>query len=282
VSSSQHVIPNHILPVVAKAKGQLGTDWVSDVSVSNVSSSPVTVQISFFPEKTDNPFPSPFMYQTVLGPDETRVFADVIGTLFPTAGDNIKGGLLIMGRSNQPGQAAGLAVISRTYNNADPNRTYGQTVPSANYAMVWGAGKAVLPGVRQDSRFRTNVGVANLSMGPGAPPRLRVKVRILGPTGSPIRELTREIKGLSLEQWSLTELGVTSLAAGRVEVSIDPTDTLYQPCQVRTDPGQPGALFIAYSSKVDNATGDGEFGLGLVDWSAYATCPEPPGGDPCR
>lgn len=279
---AQHVAPIHIVPVVAKAKGLAGTDWVSDVAISNLDTRDVAVQLQFFPENTDNRFPSPHLVTMALMDGQTVLLADVLGTRFPAVG-NTKGALLIIAQDpSGVHPEPPLAVTSRTYNNADPNRTYGQSVPSTMASLVWGAGKAVLTGVRQDSRFRTNIGVLNLSEAVPNPPRLRVKVRILGPYGAPIREVTKEIQSLSLQQWSLPDLGVSELPVGRVEVVIDPTDPLYQPCQVRRDVGEPGALFLAYYSKVDNATGDAEFALGQVDWSAYQSCPQPPQGDPCR
>lgn len=274
----QFVSSTHILPVVAKLKGQVGTDWVSDVSVSNLGENTATLRFYFFPEAHDNLFPPPFQKEVSLGPAQTRTFADVLGSLFPLAGNNVKGILLVTSQG-QP-----LAVSSRTYNNANPDRTYGQTVPPAGIAVVWGGGKAVLAGVRQDARFRTNIGVVNLSMGVPSPPRLKVKIRILSELGAPIREVTKEVESLSLRQWGLPELGVTSLATGRVEVSIAPEDPNYNPCFVRPEGNLdlPGGTFIAYFSKVDQSSGDAEFGLGQLDWSAYSSCPQPPGGNPCQ
>lgn len=278
----QFASPVHLLPVVAKIKGQAGTDWVTDVAISNLSGSWVALTLQYFPEARDNPFPSSLTATITLDGSETRIVADVLGSLFPQVGGQSKGALLIMARDpSGMNPEPQLAVTSRTYNNFNPDRTYGQTVPST-LLWVWGGGKAVLTGVRQDSRFRTNIGVVNLSMGVPNPPRLKVKLRIFGPLGGPVRELTQEIPALSLRQWNLAELGVSTMPAGRVEVTIDPADPLYNPCQVRSDPSQPGAAFLAYYSKVDNATGDAEFGLGQIDWSAYQSCPEPPEGDPCK
>lgn len=285
---AQMVANVHLIPVVAKNKGQAGTDWVSDVAISNVSGSPLALQLHFFKENTDNTFPpsqNPPTAEVAAG--GSLLLTDVLGSFFPQVGSNTKGSLVIIA-SDLSGQDPGpkLAVSSRTYNNADPSRTYGQTVPSVSSPfgyMVWGAGKAILPGVRQDSRFRTNIGVVNLSpLVFPKPPRLKVKLRIVQANGTPIREVTKEVEAMSLRQWSLPDLGVNSLPVGRVEVTVDPSDPLYQPCQIRQDLSAPGALFIAYYSKVDNTTGDAEFGLGQVDWEEYTDCPEPPGGDPCK
>lgn len=289
VPAMAQVVGNvHLIPVVAKNRGQVGTDWVSDVAISNLSSTPYTViQFYFFKENTDNQFSSAPRALQNCPPGGTLLLADVVGSLFPQVGTNTKGVLLVTatdasGMDPEPW----LAITSRTYNNADPNRTYGQTVPSVSSAvgyMVWGAGKAVLSGVRQDSRFRTNIGVVNLSsvISPN-PPRLKVKLRIFGPNGAPVREVSQTVEALSLRQWGLPELGVSSLPTGRVEVSVDPADPSYVRCQTRSDVKDPGALFLAYFSKVDNTTGDAEFSFGQVDWSEYQTCPEPPGGNPCK
>ncbi len=283
---AQQVARDHLIPVVAKIKGQAGTDWVSDVSLTNLEHGDVTVTFFFFPENRDNTFPPPFVASRALGSFETLTLTDIVGTLFPTAGNNTKGAVVLM--ANDPTAQypePPLAVTSRTYNNADPNRTYGQTVPSAGGALVWGSGKAILTGLRQDSRFRTNIGVLNVSSANAPqPPRLSVAIRIYGPHAEPIREIVKEIKSLSLSQWGLPELGVNGLAGGFAEVAIHPADPNYDRCQVRPggDLGADGPLFLAYFSQVDQATGDAVFGLGQVDWRGYEGCPQPPDGDPCR
>ncbi|MGC8916392.1 MAG: hypothetical protein ACP5NF_05375 [Thermoanaerobaculum sp.] len=274
----------HLIPVVAKLKGALGTDWVSDVAISSLEEKDFSVSLYYFPEKTDNAFPPVFSSGVLLTEGRTTLLSDVIGTQFPSAGNSTKGMLLVMTNPTPDGTIPSprIAVTSRTYNNADPNRTYGQTVPSS-WALVWGGGKAVLSGVRQDSRFRTNIGVVNLSMGEPAPPRIKVRIQIYGPAGNLVQDKTMEVKSLSLEQWDLPrDLGVSSLAVGRVEVSLAPDNPGYDRCQVRTDPSAPGYAFLAYYSKVDNSSGDAEFGIGQLDWSAYEGCPQPPSGDPCQ
>lgn len=147
-----------------------------------------------------------------------------------------------------------------------------------------GLGQGHPTGLRQDSRFRTNIGVLNaFSIRAAQPLRLSVAIRLYGPRAEPVREIVKEIKSLSLSQWSLPELGVNALASGFAEVAIYPTDPNYDRCQVRPggDPGADGQLFLAYFSKVDQATGDAEFGLGQVDWREYEGCPQPRTGDPC-
>jgi len=273
-AGAQMVSPMHIIPVIAKAQGEAGTDWQSDLAVSNVSAVAVTVRAAFFREATNNQFLYDFPVNVNVQPGETLMVADVLGTWFPSQGNNTKGVLFLLGEPAGGGSEDEvlLAVSSRTYNNADPNATYGQTVGSGLFNLVFGQGTSVLPGVRHDDRFRSNVGVVNLS-----PLAATLLVTTYDTTGAQRAQVTKTVESFSLRQWSLDSLGVSSLGGGRVEVEIDPATITWDPCDPQYVPGLAPGLFLAYLSKVDQATGDAEFGLGQVDWTGYAEeCGEVP------
>ncbi len=281
---AQMAVPVHIVPVVAKAQGAAGTDWRSDLSISNLSDATVTVGLAYFPEKQDNVWTMTFPKTVDLGPGETSVVQDVIGSLFPEYGSATKGPLLVMVENATGGTTSPrLAVTSRAYNAADPDATYGQTVPSTQLGIVSGEGVSVMTGVAQNSRFRTNIGIVNLSGTlypvPGAV-RLKARIRIYDEAGNLRYDGVREVEKLSLRQWNLKDdFGIDNLDGGRVEVSVDPSSEGYDPCAVSFGfMGSAAApALIAYYSKVDNATGDAEFGIGQVDWEQHgADCGETP------
>jgi hypothetical protein len=276
VEAQVTVSPFHIIPVVAKIKGDAGTDWVSDVSVSNISDGVADVHAIFFPEATNNSFPffikASATYEFSLQAGHTLMVNDVMATWFPGQGNSIKGVLLIFGEVNE--DEALLAVATRTYNNADPSKTYGQGIGSGLLNVVWGSGSSVLTGVRHDDRFRSNIGVVNFT-----PLTLTVLIDIYDANGNLVRQQIKTIETFSSRQFSLSSLGVNNLGGGRVEVYVDPATITWDPCNAPM-PGFEGlqfGAFISYLSKVDSGSGDAEFALGLSNWSEYADdCGEAP------
>jgi hypothetical protein len=264
-ASAQFASPFHIIPVVAKLKGDQGTDWRSDGVITNVSGQTVTVVLQFFREATSNTFTGLFARTITLAAGETRTIDDIVGTMFPAEG-NTKGILLIMTQDDGGGTGE-LAVTTRTYNAADPNATYGQTVPSDLLAMIFGLGRSVMPGVGYNARFRTNIGVDNL----GAMDA-QVVVDIYDAMGTLVASTTHTVESFSLRQWSLAALGASNLTGGRVEVHLASSMPGFDPCDPGSSPFT-SSLLLAYFSKADNATGDAVFGFGQTVWDDYAnTC----------
>ncbi len=256
-----------IIPVVARTAGVGGTQWVSDLTVYNTTSSTLDVGIQFFPADRDNVLDPTLPDRFVLAPGETRFFPDVLSSVFGIDTDS-KGVLIVTTDENliatNPEDAQILAV-SRTYNTGGGAGTYGQTVNSLLIAM---SGSAQLPlivtGVRNDDEFRSNLGVVNLSF---VEP-VTIHYRVLDADGAGIATGTRNLPRTSLKQWSLTQLGVGSIDGPMtVQVWLDPSDGAPDPCVV-DDPN----IIMAYVSKVDNATGDGEFlyASPLEEWD----CPD--------
>jgi hypothetical protein len=259
------VSPLHILPVVAKLAGAAGTDWMTAMSVSNVSDESVNVTAMFFRENTDNqPFVGP-EHTFSLAAGQTTTVDDVLGSYFPSQG-NTKGFLILLADTSGGGGDALIAATARVFNNANPNATYGQAVSSNLTAFVFGRGTAVMPGARWDGRARSNVGVVNLAFQP-----LNVVVTTFDAAGAVVSSVNKQVSTFSLAQWSLSQLGVSNLSPpGRVEVMVDPASIDWDPCDPLTwGPGMSPGLFMAYMSKVDQATGDAEFAYAQNDWTAF-------------
>jgi hypothetical protein len=276
-ASAQIVSPFHIVPVVAKVAGQAGTDWMTTLSVSNLSDSAVQAQAMFFRENTAHSFPVG-SYPTkmfTLSAGETLTVQDVLGEWFPGEG-NTKGTLVVMATEAMSGDAtAKFAVSARVFNNANPQATYGQTVPSSLVNMVLGAGKSVLPGAQQDGRARSNIGIVSFSAQP-----VQMLITVYDANGAQVAQATRTVQPFSLSQYSLSSFAVSTLSPpGRVEVQVDPSTITWDPCSGNPYDlfGGTLGLFTAYMSKVDEATGDAEFSFGQVDWEDYTdTCGEDP------
>lgn len=260
--SAQIASPLHVIPVVAKVAGSAGTDWRSDLAISNVSPFAVTVMATFYREATDNTFGLGPTEIVTAQAGETLMISDVLGTWFPEEG-NTKGAIVLMASPAGQGDPSDtvLAVSSRTYNNANPAATYGQTVTSSFMGAVAGSMVSVLPGMRHDGRVRTNIGVFAISTD-----TIPVQISTYDTSGALVAQVVKNVESTSLRQWSLGDLGVSSLPGGRVEVVLDPA-TISDPCAPPTI-GAVG-LIIAYASKVDQSTGDAEFVLGQVDWTDY-------------
>jgi hypothetical protein len=277
-AEASFVSPMHIVPVVAKVAGAAGTDWMTSMSVSNVTDGTVEVTAMFFRENSSNtPFQGPTHLVTI-GPGDTLTVADVLGEWFPAQG-NTKGFLMLLAEpvGGGPNEEALLAVTARIFNNANPNATYGQAVSSSLFNFIFGRGVSVLPGAAANARTRSNVGVVNLS---AMAATYLIKTYAAG--GAVAASVTKQVPAFSMAQWSMSELGVSNLGTpGRVEVTIDPGTITWDPCDPSTwGLGGVFGMFVAYISQVDQATGDAIFALGQNDWTEFVfDCGEEP--DPC-
>lgn len=267
--SAQVALPIAVVPVIAKVSGAAGTDWMTSLSISNISGFSVDVEARFLKENTANiPIFVP-VERFALDIGETITVDDVLGTWFPNQGDT-KGFLLVLAEpTDGRDEAAVVVVTGRVFNNADPSATYGQSVPSSLFHIALGSATAVMPGAQWDDAKRTNVGVVNLSLD-----QIDVIITVYGADGSVIVAENLRVKSFSLRQRSLEQLGVSELSPpGRVEVQIDPESITWDPCDINLEELDLSSLqgvFIAYMSRVDQVTGDAEFILGDNDWREYA------------
>ena len=94
---------------------------------------------------------------------------------------------------------------TRTYNVGDPDGTCGQTVPSLPHTI------SIFPrpimsfvtGARNDSRFRSNLGIVNPSI-----VSITVHYRVLIGNAVILKEGSKTLKPFSMRQWSFGSLGV--------------------------------------------------------------------------
>ncbi len=240
-----------LFPVVARTAGAGDSQWVSDLTVHNLLDESITVGLQFFPADQANEFDADFPDRIELGSRETSIVEDVLAEVFGYDTD-IKGMLLVTANAgmidgNNPD--ANIAAITRTYNAADPDGTYGQSVPGLDLFFPLSA-PVLATGARFDETYRSNVGFVSLAMFQ----QVTVHYRILGPDGSVVADGSRTVPPLSMRQWSFQQLGASATeGAMTVELWLDEDDVAEDPC----DFGAPAIQ--GYVSKVDNGTGDAEF-----------------------
>ncbi len=218
-----------VVPAAAHVGGSAGTSWVTDLVLHNPATADVTAALFLMRADTDSS--SAAGIEVTVPAGRSLRLPDVVATSFGVATGS--GAILV-------GSDRFLVVSSRTYNNS-ASGTYGQYIPGypLNAALHRGDAAELIQ-LEHDSRFRTNLGVAN----PTAL-TLDVLVELFSSDGSPIGQRTFQVPPWSYHQ----ENGVFSgssqpeVGDGRARVS-SPTS---------------GAQYFAYASVVDNTSGDPVF-----------------------
>jgi hypothetical protein len=129
--------------------------WRSDLVLANTGSQVVITDISFTNVGATSA-PSDVIHET-LQPGETRRLADVIGTKW-----NIRNGVGVLTiDSNAPGGQFPV-IQGESYENTNPAKRYGQTLPGLTDAQAAGPGQGqYLVGLRQDTKYRTTFWMLN-------------------------------------------------------------------------------------------------------------------------
>lgn len=256
--SAQEIAHTQFFPILARTAGAGGTQWVTDLTVHNHSDSDLVVGVQFLEANQANVFNPAFPDRFSIAPRETLLFEDALNALFGFDTD-IKGAMvvtvdpqLVPGSGNPEGSE--ILAITRTYNTGDPAGTFGQTVPALGWIINAAPTKSVATGVINSERFRSNLGVMNMTFIDS----LRIKYRVLDGSGDVVSQGMKTLKPASVGQWSLQSLGVPkSDGPLTIELWMHPDDVLDDPCAVNFP-----TMFIAYVSKVDgnpDGTGDAEF-----------------------
>jgi len=255
-SFSQQIAHTQFFPVVARTAGAGGTQWLSDVTVVNLTDAGVDCGLQFLPADHANLFDPTFPVRISLAAHETRLLADVLGSVFGYTED-IKGSLLLTVDSTlittNPSGSLILAT-TRTFNTGSPDGTYGQTVPALSLSINPAETESYVTGARNDGEFRSNLGIVSMALFA----EITVHYQIMDSTGNAILEGEKDLQPASMGQWSFSELGVGSVEGPlTVKLWMDPDDVFPDPCA-----SQFPNMFIAYVSKVDGnpeGTGDAEF-----------------------
>ena len=213
-----------IVPGSAHAGGSGGTNWRTDLTLVNPSSSAASATIWFLPANADNStLPSPATRSVPAGGQ--LVVPDALDSLFGRSG----GGALLVESSETT-----LTVASRTYNKL-PDREYGMALPGVPVTQ------AITPGetghlvfLAKSGRYRSNVSFAGTTAQGGT-----VRVRLKNAAGAVIGEDTRSLKPYGQTQIDdiFGSLGAAATTVARAEVTGD-------------------TPFVAFASVIDGKTGD--------------------------
>ena len=217
-----------LVPVVAHLPGRDGTFWSSDIALWNAGASEVTVWLEYLPENTDNSAGGEVIPQIVLGPYETLVIEDVLSAHF--AIDRGKGALSVEA-------SAPVTVTSRVLTAGPVGGTSGNGVRALHTARL-SAGSLVLPGVRTQAGFRTNVGVVAGDLG------ATFELLLFGPDGILLGSRYLQVPARSLRQLSVHQL------FGEVETLVDPVGSVAVSADV---------AFGAYLTVIDGTSQDPVF-----------------------
>jgi hypothetical protein len=251
-AAAQEVDTTVLFPIVARTAGVGTSQWVTDLTVHSLVDQPVEVGLQFFPADQANTFNFIFPDRISVGPRGTVLVEDVLASVFGYQ-DDITGVLLVTAEQDFiPGnpEDSEILAVTRTYNAADPAGTYGQTVPALFAAATGISDPVVATGARNDSRFRSNVGIVSMSFS-GV---VTVHYRILDGDGNVLAQGSKPIPSLTVKQWRMNQLGVGSVTGPlTVELWLDPADVSIDPCADFAN------RILGYVSKVDNGTGDAEF-----------------------
>jgi PKD repeat protein len=208
-----------VLPAVGRAPGANGTFWRSDVTLFNPGSEAMVVTLRF------NGATRPF----TVAAKETLVLADVLSSFGATAGSGA-----LFATWTAPG---GPVVTSRTYTSVEAGGTFGQSIdPIASLGS-----SSYVPGLRNDSSFRSNAGFLNLGNAPET-----FTVVALSSSGTELARDTITLAAKEQRQVSVSAL-FPNVNSSSFTLAIQ---------------GDADAQLFAYGSMVDNASGDPVFFTG--------------------
>jgi len=232
------------LPGAAMISGANDSRWRSDVILAHVGGSTDSTDFGFLGSGA-NPAGTIDTETVTLGPDETVIEEDILGTLFGYLPPKV-GSLLAV----SPLGSANL-VWMRTYTEepvagAD-TRTYGQAIgPRRQESMITASVEGRICGFSHDQTTRSNLILQNTRISGGEYLASTVRVRVLGPDGLSLHQQDYALEPGEYLQHNrfLGDYGITSLEAGTAVV------TLLDPAI----PGETGGIDAMVSEVNGNTT----------------------------
>ena len=214
-----------ILPSSARTQGT-NAFWKTDLAVTNTGTGPASVNVKFLGHEGKGASGPERVYS--IPAKSTVTWPDVLAFLFGRETD--WGPILI--RSS----VATLVAQGQTWTASPEGGGYGQSVPALGPTEMVGATARTLSGVSQDSRFRTNVVLANTKETEAA-----VTLQVFRSDGSVATTYSTAVGPLGFVQLNLaSHLGVANLTGGSIVVSSSTA----------------GAQIGAYASVIDATTAD--------------------------
>jgi hypothetical protein len=245
---ANHYSDTYVIPVAGHAPGANGVTWMSDLSIRNISTEVLTVEMVFI-ETGDQNFDNiqPLISDNVdasvtLQANETVHLADILDGYRDRT--NSLGAVILGG--NRP-----FAVTSRAYSSLS---AVGETVPATgdflenSLELADNTGFAYIPGVAQNAAWRTNFGFVAGAGGSLSPMVVEATVRAAAGGVLGTRTFVIEAGNFAHHQ-----INLRSIAPGNFDVgSID----------VRVTAGE-GSV-VPYASLIDNNTGEAAYIMGTL------------------
>jgi len=221
-----------IIPAAGSVQGANGTFFKSDFSLGNFNNSDQKVGIGWLAVGVDNS-QKPLQFFTIPA-NTVASYNDFVGTQLNTSG---LGALLVIAYDSTGQNVDNSALIDGFSRIWTPqpgvaNGTVSQGFPAISIQDSEGDFTAYAMGLRQDSNFRTNVGIVNLDTVAHS---------------WTVQSLTGAKSTVTVQPFSLTQGSIaagSAPASGYVTLQITPTDTA-------------DFFWSAYGTSVDNVTGDG-------------------------
>lgn len=215
-----------VIPAAAHVEGAQGTFWRTDVTIVNPYGwRSITVEIRLLVTGQNNTSGPEHSFN--IGANEQLVLEDVVLSTFGVTGT----GALVL----QSPDGAYFTVSARTYTG--DSATFGQT-ENGQKNVCHADDNALIAGIRDDARYRTNIGVVNAASRPA-----EIRARVFSDGGSLVAT-----KVFELEPWSHQQVSLRSFG-GAVSSGYLRWDSL------STDYTQ----WVAYASVVDESSGDAVF-----------------------
>lgn len=179
---------DQIIPAAAHTSGLQNSSWKTNLRVFHPGDEPITVNIDFLKEATNNSGIIPGV-TFMLEPMGTMVIDDIIDVIPGIVGDHNQGSLRF---TFEGGGGTPPVIMSRTYTGVAGEGSFGQFVPAVPVGTEVN-GDHTLPGLVQNQTYRTNIGLANLSP-EGA---LGVVVKLFDESGAFLGSRTQNVPPLS-------------------------------------------------------------------------------------
>ena len=214
-----------VLPSSARTAGT-NAFWTTDLAITNTGTAAASVNVKFLGHGGTGASGPERVYN--IPAKSTATWPDVLATVFGRETD--WGPILI--RSS----VATLVAQGQTWTASPAGGGYGQSVPALGLTEMVGATSRTLSGVSQDSRFRTNIVLANTKETEAV-----VTLQVFRADGTVATSTTLTVGSLGFVQLNLANnLGVSSLTGGSVLVSSSTS----------------GAQIGVYASVIDASTAD--------------------------
>ncbi|HQQ75836.1 MAG TPA: metallophosphoesterase [Thermoanaerobaculia bacterium] len=218
-----------ILPSSARAPGQGGAFYSTDLALANTGAVDATYAVKFLGHDADGTAGDEKTFTLAAGKGVT--YADVLGSVFGVGTG--------YGALRVTASTTAFAVSSQTWTPAGSGGTFGQSVPGFGDADLVKAGiPRSIAAVREDAAFRTNLILANAAEAP-----VDVDVALVSSAGAALASKRYTLPPLGMTQVTrvVRDLGVSAETAGARLVLSTPTTN---------------GAFAAYASVIDATTND--------------------------